>query len=74
MSMDFKEAVFQVHQSLRELAMHEIKLSTSLQGLAPSNKQPSSKAAQYLYDNALMLKELGEKVKELMVSGTSTRE
>lgn len=68
MSIDFKEAAFLVHQSFRELAMHEMNLASSLQSLVPSNKQPPSRAAQYLYENALMLKEVGEKVKDLMVA------
>ena len=72
MSIDFKEAAFFVHQSFRELASHEMNLATSLQSLAPSNKQPPSRSAQYLYENALMLKELGEKVKDLMVSRSVT--
>jgi len=71
MTIGFKEAALLVHQSFRELAVHEMNLSTSLQGLVPSNKKSSSKSAQYLYENALMLRALSEKVKVLMVPGSS---
>ena len=67
MAIDFKEAAFLVHQAFRELAIHEMNLATSLQSLVPSNKEPPSKSAQYLYENSLMLKEFSEKVKELLV-------
>jgi hypothetical protein len=46
-------------------------LATSLQSLVPSNKEPPSRSAQYLYENGLMLKELSEKVKELLVTRAS---
>lgn len=70
-AIDFKEAAFLVHQTFRELAVHEMTLSTSLQSLVPSNKEPPSKSAQYLYENSLMLKELSEKVKDLLVHRAS---
>ncbi len=65
-AIDFKDAAFLVHQTFRELAVHEMNLATSLQSLVPSNKEPPSKSAQYLYENSLMLKELSEKVKVLL--------
>ncbi len=71
MAIDFKEAAFLVHQAFRELAVHEMNLATSLQSLVPSNKQPPSRSAQYLYENSLMLKELSEKVKDLLVHRAS---
>ncbi len=71
MAIDFKEAAFLVYQSFRELALHEMNLSANLQSLAPSNKETSSSSAQYLYENALMLKGLGEQVKTLLTTSSS---
>ena len=71
MAIHFKEAAFLVHQAFRELAIHEMSLATSLQSLVPSNKEPPSRSAQYLYENSLMLKELSEQVKELLVHSPS---
>jgi hypothetical protein len=74
MTIDFKEAAFLVHQTFRELSVHELSLATSLQSLVPSNKEQPSKSAQYLYDNGVMLKELSERVKELIVPSSGSPE
>ena len=71
MAIDFKEAAFLVHQAFRQLAIQEMNLATSLQSLVPSNKEHPSMAAQYLYENGVMLKELSEQVKDLMVFPSS---
>lgn len=73
MAIDFKEAAYLLHQTFRELSVHEMRLATSLQGLAPTNKQPASQSAQYLYENSLMLKELSEKVKDLVSSAVQKK-
>ena len=67
MAGDLKESAFLAYQAFRELASHEIKLATSLQGLAPTNKGTSSMSAQYLQEDAIMLKGLSERLKDLML-------
>ncbi|HVY53067.1 MAG TPA: hypothetical protein VHA13_00925 [Gammaproteobacteria bacterium] len=64
--VDLKESAFHAYQVFRELANHEMHLATSLQSLAPTNKSSSSKSAQYLHEDALMLKELSDQLKEMM--------
>lgn len=73
MAADLKESAFLAYQVFRELANHELHLATSLQGLAPTNKTGSSKSAQYLHEDALMLKELSEQLKEMMLVDTETQ-
>ena len=67
MAVDFKEVTSLAHQTFRELALHELNLATGLQSLVPSNKEQPSKSAQYLHENAQMLKELSEQLKELLL-------
>lgn len=63
---NFKESAFLAYEVFRELANHGLNLATKLQGLVPSNKVATSMSVQYLYDDAVMFKELSEKVKVLM--------
>lgn len=70
MATDLKESAFLAYQVFRELANHEMHLATSLQSLAPTNKTSFSKSAQYLHEDALMLRELSEQLKEIMLAYT----
>lgn len=65
---NFKESADLAYEAFRELASHVLKLATTLQSLDPSNKTGSSLSAQYLYDEATMLKASSEKLKALMSS------
>ena len=63
---DFSELALSVHQVFQELSAHELTLATGLQGLAPATTRGPSSSAQYLYDNAIMLKELTARLDELV--------
>ena len=66
MTTHVRDSVFLAYQVFRELANHEMKLATSLQALVPTNKDHLSTSAQYLQEDAAMLKDLSERVKELI--------
>jgi hypothetical protein len=68
MAGNFKESAFLAYQAFRELANHEMNLATSLQSLVPTNKGSSSMSAQYLHEDAVMLKDLSEQLKALMLA------
>lgn len=69
MVADFKESVGIIHQTFREIARHEMSLATNLQSLVPSNKESPSRSAQYLQENAVMLKELSQKEEGMESAG-----